>query len=143
VIVMVGVVAGFWGLFGGFAVAGLDLQALLRRRGCWPWQAREGCPTAEISLTAYLAGEIVRMVIGAGLAWAAAATGQISGPLGAVGIGAAAPFILDQLSRSVPLGSPASGALSPGYGAADVESGADPGITRPEPRPRPDAQGQE
>src|SRR5450755_3321685 len=98
---MVGVVAGMWGLFGGFAIAGLDLHASLRHRGCWPWQARKGDPDPEISPAAYFTGEIIRMVIGAGLAWAAASTGQISGPLGAVGIGAAAPIILDQFSRSI------------------------------------------
>lgn len=138
---MVGVVAGVWGLFGGFAVSGLELQALLRRRGCWPWQAREGQPP-EISLTAYLAGEIIRMLVGAGLAWAAAATGQISGPLGAVGIGAAAPFILDQLSRSGLLASPAGAGLARrGQEAVPAGGGADPDITM-EPISQPDPQGQ-
>ena len=133
VIAMVGAVAGVWGLFGGFAVSGLELQALLRSRGRWPWQSAKGEPP-EISRSAYLTGEIVRLLVGAGLAWAAAATGQISGPLGAVGIGAAAPFILDQLSR---------GTLSRGHAAAGVESDKNPGITRGDPKPRPDPQAQE
>jgi hypothetical protein len=40
---------------------------------------------------------------GAGLAWAAAATGQIAGPLGAPGVGVAAPTIIGQLAKAIPL----------------------------------------
>lgn len=55
-----------------------------------------------ITAPAYFAGEIIRCLIGMGLAWAAAATGQISGALAAVAIGAAAPVIIDQISQAVP-----------------------------------------
>jgi hypothetical protein len=147
VIAMVGVVAGIWGLFGGFAVAGLDLHASLRRRGCWPWQARKGDPDPEISPAAYLTGEIIRMIIGAGLAWAAAATGQISGPLGAVGIGAAAPFVINQFSAAVPLKRITPAAAS-GRAADAVEHSADLsraslGMTSRGPAAQPEAQVQE
>ncbi len=136
---MAGFIAGLWGLFGGFAVEGLELRTSLLRRGCWPWQSPNDGSDPEISAAAYLTGEIIRLIIGAGLAWAAASTGQISGPLGAVGIGAAAPMILDQFSRigQQPL---AARALNPGQ---QGESGENPGISRPDPHPRPDIQGQE
>jgi hypothetical protein len=139
---MIGLVAAAWGLFGGFAVSGLDLYALLRRRGCWPWQDRKGQPAPDTDLPSYFTGEVIRMVVGAGLAWAAAGTGQVSGPLGAVGIGAAAPFILDHLSRSAAGGSPARYALSRGHGTSAVEVSASSVIAGREANPRPGAQGQ-
>jgi hypothetical protein len=43
-----------------------------------------------ITAPAYFAGEIIRCLIALGLAWAATTTGQISGALAAVAIGAAA-----------------------------------------------------
>ena len=95
------------GPFGGFAVSGLELQALIRRRGCLPWRWRSGPKDDPLALPvinspAYFVGEIIRCLIGMGLAWAAAATGQISGALAAVAIGAAAPVIIDQISQVVP-----------------------------------------
>jgi hypothetical protein len=41
--------------------------------------------------------------LSAGIAWAAAATGQIAGPLGAPGAGVAAPAIIGQLAKAIPL----------------------------------------
>jgi hypothetical protein len=138
---MVGFVAGIWGLFGGFAIAGLDLKSSLQRRKCWPWQADEGSTDPEISAAAYFTGEIIRMILGAGLAWAAAATGQVSGPLGAVGIGAAAPLILDQISRSALGNSKAT--LPTGHAADKVPADEHAGIAKPEPVVRAETQGQE
>lgn len=110
---MVGLVAGLWGLFGGFAVEGLELYAACQRYRRWPWQrpsdsevsATNGAEQelGEVGVWGYVVAETIRLLIGAGLAWAAAATGQISGPLGALGVGAAAPTIIGQLMRAVPL----------------------------------------
>jgi hypothetical protein len=105
---VIGWIAGVWGLFGGFAVEGLDLRTAMRRYGCWPWQVRassqdDGRPV-EAGLWGYLVGELIRLVIGAGLAWAAAATGQITGPLGALAVGAAAPVIVGQLAAAAQAG---------------------------------------
>ncbi|MEY9895226.1 hypothetical protein ABIA31_008915 [Catenulispora sp. MAP5-51] len=103
---MLGLTAGLWGLFGGFAVEGLEFYSLLRRDGRWPWQPpkdNSALDPAEVGLRGYLVGEIIRLLIGAGLAWAAASTGQISGPLGALGVGAAAPTIVGQLTKSIAL----------------------------------------
>lgn len=110
---MVGLVAGLWGLFGGFAVEGLELYAAYQRYRRWPWQRPGGGGSSttngadqepgEVGVWGYVVAEAIRLLIGAGLAWAAAATGQISGPLGALGVGAAAPTIIGQLMRAVPL----------------------------------------
>jgi hypothetical protein len=119
---MVGLVAGLWGLFGGFAVEGLELYAAWQRYRRWPWQrpgdsevsATNGADQelGEVGVWGYIVAETIRLLIGAGLAWAAAATGQISGPLGALGVGAAAPTIIGQLMRAVPLELPQPAPLS-------------------------------
>lgn len=104
---MVGIEAGAWGLFGGFALEGLEFHAALRRHGCWPWRVQSSdsqtASAPEAGPLVYLVGELIRLLIGGGLAWAAAATGQIAGPLGALGVGAAAPTIIGQLAKFVPL----------------------------------------
>lgn len=110
---MVGLVAGLWGLFGGFAVEGLELYTACQRYRRWPWQGSGNSKVSssneakqelgEVGVWGYAVAEVIRLLIGAGLAWAAAATGQISGPLGALGVGAAAPTIIGQLARAIPL----------------------------------------
>jgi hypothetical protein len=104
---MVGIEAGLWGLFGGFAVEGLELYGAVHHYGRWPWKKLEAhCGTgkpAEAGLAGYAIAEVIRLLIGAGLAWAAAATGQIAGPLGALGVGVAAPTIIGQLAKSISL----------------------------------------
>ncbi|WP_152989870.1 hypothetical protein [Frankia sp. ACN1ag] len=89
-----------WGLFGGFAVEGLDLYAAVRRHGRWPWQrgrSREAGPRA------YLVAELVRLAIGAGLAAAAGTSGQITTPFAALAVGVAAPLVVERLSHAIPL----------------------------------------
>jgi hypothetical protein len=109
---MTGFVAGLWGLFGGFAVEGLELNVAWQHHRCWPWQAPVGdgkpangpaAPLPEAGVWGYVVAELIRLLIGAGLAWAAAATGQVAGPLGALGVGAAAPTIIGQLARAIPI----------------------------------------
>lgn len=104
---MVGEVsAAVWGLFGGFAVEGLELYAALRHKGRWPWKCPAQSGTGEIpeaGVKGYAIAEAIRLVIGAGLAWAAASTEQIAGPLGALGVGVAAPTIIGQLAKAIPL----------------------------------------
>ena len=56
VITVIGFMAGLWGLFGGFAIEGLELRASLQRRGCLPWQARKDDPDPEITRAAYFTG---------------------------------------------------------------------------------------
>jgi hypothetical protein len=93
---MSGATAGLWGLFGGFAVEGLDIRAAFYRYGAWPWKlpTSDGKTAPEAGRLGYAVGEIIRLLVGAGLAMAAVSTGQVSGPLGAIGIGVAAPTIV-------------------------------------------------
>ncbi|MGW7528852.1 hypothetical protein [Streptomyces sp. NPDC054783] len=107
---MTGLEAGLWGLFGGFAVEGLDFVDAVHRLRRVPWRASPDDPLPEAGPWAFAVAEIIRLVVGAGLAWAATDTHQVSGPLGALAIGAAAPMVLGQLSRALPL------TLPPGYG---------------------------
>ncbi|MCA1705637.1 MAG: hypothetical protein LC808_21210 [Actinobacteria bacterium] len=92
--------AALWGLFGGFAVEGLDLYGAVRRRGCWPWRA---VGPREVGAAGYFVAELIRLVIGSGLAWALAESGQINGPIGALAVGIAAPLIVERLTRAMPL----------------------------------------
>jgi hypothetical protein len=114
---MTGVQAALWGLFGGFAVEGLDLITALRRRG-WPWRV-EGPP--EAGPVGYAVAELIRLIIGGGVAWAVAASGQITGPAGALAVGAAAPLIVERLTSAVPLTEPAP-VLAPSTDAQVVRS---------------------
>jgi hypothetical protein len=110
---VVGVEAALWGLFGGFAVEGLELYAALRRDGRWPWKRgvqRKTGAIPEAGPMGYAIAELIRLLIGAGLASAAVTAGQITGPLGALGVGVAAPTIIGQLAKLIPL------AISPEMG---------------------------
>jgi hypothetical protein len=92
--------AALWGLFGGFAVEGLDLYGAVRRRGCWPWQVRG---PREVGAAGYFVAELFRLVIGGGLAWALSESSQITTPIGALAVGIAAPLIVERLTRAIPL----------------------------------------
>jgi hypothetical protein len=52
---------------------------------------------------AYMVGESVRLAIGAGLALAAAESGQVATPVSALAVGVSAPMLVERLLRSVPL----------------------------------------
>jgi hypothetical protein len=92
--------AALWGLFGSFAVEGLDLYAAVRRRGCWPWRVRG---PREVGVAGYLVAEVFRLVIGSGLAWALAESRQVTTAVGALAVGVAAPLIVERLTRTIPL----------------------------------------
>lgn len=90
----------FWGLFGGFAVEGLDFFNSWRRHHRPPWKV--GGPR-QARARAYLIAESIRLLIGAGLALAAARSGTNLNALAAVGIGAGAPVFLEKLTLVIPL----------------------------------------
>ena len=92
--------AALWGLFGSFAVEGLDFYTAIRRRGRWPWRAPD---PGEVGALAYVVAELFRLIIGGGLAWAAAASGQLTTATGALAVGIAAPLIVERLTQVVPL----------------------------------------
>jgi hypothetical protein len=89
---------GLWGLFGGFAVDGLEFVGAIRRVGGWPWRL-----PGEPGPLPFTVSVLIRLVIGAGLAAAAGSTGQVGGPFGAVAVGVAAPLLIEQFARQVPL----------------------------------------
>lgn len=90
--------AGVWGLAGGLCVEALALYATIRGTRRWNW--RRPIPQG---LMAYLISVVVRVGSGAFLAAAAAGSGQVSGSLAAFGLGAAAPLVVEKLSKTVPL----------------------------------------
>lgn len=95
---MTGVEYAAWGLFGGFAVEGLEFAGAIRRTGGWPWRQRGEPGPLALGISV-----LIRLAIGAGLAVAAGTTGQVSGPFGALAVGIAAPLVVEQLARQVPL----------------------------------------
>jgi hypothetical protein len=92
--------AGSWGLFGAFAVEGMDLYDAVRRHRRWPWHDAGGS-SAEATAVQYAIAELIRLMIGWGLAIASVGTGQVSGPLGAIAVGAAAPVIISRWAKGV------------------------------------------
>lgn len=101
-----------WALAGGFVVEGLEFAAVQRRYGKWPWQvdaAATGDGGAAGPLGYFLA-ELIRLAAGGVLG--AALAGQVTAPLPALAIGAAAPVIAGHLATYVPL-PPAAPSLDP------------------------------
>jgi hypothetical protein len=114
---MTGLEFAAWGLFGGFAVEGLEFAAAIRRTGRWPWRQ-----PGEPGPLPFVVSIIIRLGVGAGLAAAAGVADQISGPFGAVALGVAAPLVVEQLARQVYL---------TGSSAQDEGAGAEPrSVTR-------------
>lgn len=86
--------AAAWGLFGSFAVEGLELVAAIRRTaGGWPWR-RDDFP----GIGPYVVSIFVRFAVGAGLAAATTTSGNTIGALGALSVGIAAPLIIEKLA---------------------------------------------
>lgn len=121
------VTAALWGLFGGFAIEGLDFYGSVRKKRRLPWRTPD--TPDDVGPGAYVVATAIRLLIGAGLASASVATAQVSGAWGAVGIGAAAPAVLERLLKAVPLDEdpvpPARDALN-GAPAAEAVGGSGP-----------------
>lgn len=85
-----------WGAFGGFAVEGLEFYSAIRRVGTWPWTqpGEPGFGPLAVSV-------VIRLLVGAGLATALGLSNQLSGPVGAMMAGVAAPLLVEQLARQV------------------------------------------
>ncbi|WP_431997182.1 hypothetical protein [Streptomyces fungicidicus] len=86
--------ACLWGLASSAAVEALDLRLEIQRLKGFPWKMPDG-----MALSPYIVAVIIRNGLGAVLAAAFGASGQIVGPLGAIAVGVAAPKILEQLMR--------------------------------------------
>lgn len=91
-------VATGWGVAGGACVEALWLYTRIRSDLLWSW--RRPIPQG---LTAYIISLVARIGVAAGVAAAAAGSGQVSGPLAAFGLGVGAPLVLEKLSRTIPL----------------------------------------
>ncbi|MEV4139144.1 hypothetical protein AB0J72_44140 [Dactylosporangium sp. NPDC049742] len=86
--------AAMLGLFAALTLEALDLLAARRRTGRPPWRG-----AGEPGPGAYAVSVAVRCLAGAGLAAWLGASGQASGPAGAVASGIAAPLLLTQIAR--------------------------------------------
>ena len=87
-----------WGAFGGLSVEAIQFYGAIRRNGKWPWKIK-----GEPGPLPLLVSVVIRVGVGLGLALAAGQTGQVSGPLGAIAVGVAAPLLIEQMSKRVAL----------------------------------------
>lgn len=96
--------AALWALAGGFVIEGLEFSALWQRHRRWPWQVDAESTAGEGKAAGpwgYFLAELARLAAGGVLG--AALAGQVTGPLPALAIGAAAPVIAGRLVAYVPL----------------------------------------
>jgi hypothetical protein len=115
--------AALWGILGGIVIEGLDFYNAVRQHGKAPWHVT-GKGGQRISAGIYLAAELVRLLIGGIVAGAAAASGQISGPLIALALGVATPLAVERLVTLIPL----APRTSPG---AASQTAMPPGLPQP------------
>jgi hypothetical protein len=82
--------AALWGLAGGLCVEALELYARIKRAREWSWS--KPIPQGR---AAYWTSVVIRAGVGALLAAAAAASDQVSGAFAALGLGVAAPLVVE------------------------------------------------
>lgn len=87
--------AGLAGLAGVISIELLHIGELVRHRRP-PWRG-------DVGLLAFILAEVIRILLGTGLAVAAAAANQISGVLGAFAVGVVAPTVLESVGRRIPI----------------------------------------
>lgn len=87
-----------WGGLGGLAVEATQFYRAIRRFKVWPWEVKG---EAEPSVLA--ASVVFRVGLGIIAALVIGKAGTVSGVLGIFGVGVAAPLIIEQLMRQVPL----------------------------------------
>lgn len=85
-----------YGALGGLFISGLTMFRYLQGEKIWPWHAPGG-----VTFKIWLAIEILRTGLGAGVAWVLAISGPLSA-FGAVLAGAGAPAIIDKWGRAAP-----------------------------------------
>jgi hypothetical protein len=121
--------AGLWGLGGGFVTQGLDLWSVFRAKGMLPWKVPPPTTAPDAPVAgplAYLIVEMIRLTAGGVVAAATAASGQVAGPLAALGIGIATPLVVAKIVES--FRSPPSEAIRGLSGPAEAHgTGALPG----------------
>jgi uncharacterized protein YjbI with pentapeptide repeats len=87
-----------YGAFGSLAVELVEFHGAIRRTGRWPW-LNDGEPGP----LSFYVSVVIRTVLGAGMAWTLGGAQQISGAVGALAIGMAAPLILEQMAKQFPV----------------------------------------
>lgn len=85
------------GAFGGLAVEVSEFYGAIRRTGGWPWRQKGEPPPGPL-----LVSVVIRVLLGAGLAWVLGDAQQISGTAGGFAVGVAAPLILEQMQKHLP-----------------------------------------
>ncbi|WP_433461853.1 hypothetical protein [Spirillospora sp. CA-128828] len=101
--------AALWGIAGGFLVEALELYASIRRSTRrWTW--RRPIPQG---MAAFVVSIVIRMGAGGTVAAALAQDGQVAGALAALGLGVAAPLVIEKLARVVPLNVDVQAAMEP------------------------------
>ncbi|WP_143079069.1 hypothetical protein [Streptomyces monashensis] len=93
---MTHLIMALYGAVGGLLIAALGLFRYLKKEQMWPWFADGG-----VSFSVWISIEILRVSIGAGVAWVLAIAGPFS-VFGAIVAGAGAPAILDKWERNSP-----------------------------------------
>ncbi|WP_336210222.1 hypothetical protein [Nonomuraea sp. LPB2021202275-12-8] len=100
--------AALWGLAGGLCVEALELYARIKRSRSWSW--RRPIPQGR---AAYWTSVAIRAGVGALIAAAAAASGQVTGAFGALGLGVAAPLVVEKFTRLAALAADATPRAEP------------------------------
>jgi hypothetical protein len=102
--------SALWGVIGGAVVEAYDTVAVVRATRNWPWLDPDTL-SAEMSWSRrfsafglWLFAAIVRIAAGGGTA--AAASSQLTGELGAFGLGVAGPLAMERLLAVIPVGPP-------------------------------------
>jgi hypothetical protein len=113
---MNGISSAIWGGLGGFAVEVVQIYGAMQRAKRPPWRSSGQPPGVgdDPTLDALALSVAIRMVVGTILAAAAGESGQVSGALGAMAVGVAAPLVIQQMAREVPIASTAQAQAPPG-----------------------------
>lgn len=83
-----------WGAVGGGCVEANQLYSAIHRTGTWPWK-KDGEPR----FGPFFCSIILRVGVGLAIALAAGLSGQISGPVGAIAVGVAAPLVVQEMAK--------------------------------------------
>jgi len=87
-----------WGAAGGLMVEAIEFSRAIKRTGSFPWKS-----PGEPGPLPLLVSVVIRIGVGFGLTWAAAANNQVTGAFGAIAVGVAAPLLLEQMAKNVPI----------------------------------------
>jgi hypothetical protein len=93
-----------WGAFGGIAIEAVELLAAAKRAKALPWRV-----PGEVTFGVMMFCIGLRLLLGATVAVLLGSAGQVSGALGAVAAGVAAPLILEQMGKRLPDAKPQAG----------------------------------